>query len=95
MSQPEIQYPITISYSIAKTGMIAFDALLFHTETHEPTEVLIEGLWEAADPSVGIESGYLNDIKVMSLDEGELDMDDYGGEDVIQNLAVEYWEEEL
>tara|TARA_R100001079_G_scaffold75269_1_gene40295 strand:- start:284 stop:523 length:240 start_codon:yes stop_codon:yes gene_type:complete len=78
------------------SGFIKFDALLRHTETLEDIEVTVEGLWQPADPSVGIERGYLIDIEVMSIDDDEeLDMDDYGGEEVIQDLAVEYWEEEL
>tara|TARA_A100001515_G_scaffold120305_1_gene103208 strand:- start:53 stop:292 length:240 start_codon:yes stop_codon:yes gene_type:complete len=72
------------------SGFIKFDALLRHTETLEDIEVTVEGLWEPADPSVGIERGYLSDIEVMSIDDEELDMDDYGGEEVIQDLAEDY-----
>lgn len=77
------------------SGFIKFDALLRHTETLEDIQVTVEGLWESADPSVGIERGYLSDIEVMSIDDEELDMDDYGGEEVIQDLAEDYRREQL
>ena len=73
---------------------ISFEDLVFHHETDEPVQVIIRGLWQKADAPAGCPQDYLDDITLLSLDEAELDIDHYGGEDHIQELAAQYMEDD-
>ncbi len=73
-----------------------FTCTLYHLDTDEAVDVTVEGMWEKADPSVGLEHGYLCDITITSSDDEELDIDEYyGGEDLIQTMTIEYRDEQL
>ena len=72
-----------------------FTCTLYHVDTDEAVDVTVEGMWENADPSVGLEHGYLCDITITTTSGEALDVDEYGGEDHIQQLTNDYREEEL
>ena len=73
-----------------------FTCTLYRLDTDEAVDVTVEGMWQNADPSVGLEQGYLDDITITTSDDEELDIDEYhGGEDLIQTMTKEYRDEQL
>jgi hypothetical protein len=74
---------------------IHFDAVLVHHETGMGEDTTVDGWWQNADPSVGLMHGYLEDFTITTSDDRELDVNEYGGEDHLQQLADEYRREQI